>query len=271
MTIISDNLIHFLARSEKDNPEAQLEICKKIFERGLRTSTLIIRFPDGDYVYNQAVCLTDIPLRECDEHTSIYGKFGIGFKKSYIKNSGGNPARYFLDYFPSQFPGFVECRGSLCSNLSNQFKFFMELSDFHKKNPNSNLVDGTGSIIFDHLAIKKYLDSCLYAMSFDKEMGDLGPARDETKEIDLYYKEREWRLVPTKYAVDSGIVEIDNSDNSHYYKFKRSDVNMVVVPNEEMRKRLQEYFYNISIEDKRLLQYKENMLPIINYDDLHKW
>ena len=203
MSIISDNLIHFLARSNKDNPEAQLEVCKKIFEKGLRTSRIIIRFPDGDCVYNDAVCFTDIPLRECNEHTAIYGKFGIGFKKSYIKNSGGNPARYFLDYFPTIFDDYQESRGGLCANLSNQFKFCIKLNNFLKNNPDPDLFDKEGNMIFDRNFLKNFVDSILYALSFDKEMGDLGSARDETKEIDLFYKEREWRLVPTQAAKET--------------------------------------------------------------------
>ena len=74
------------------------------------------------------------------------------------------------------------------------------------------------------------------------------------------------------FPKDSGIVKQEDSENgSCHYQFERSDVNMVVVPNEEIRKKLQEYFYEISSSDRRMEQFKKNMLPIISYDDLHKW
>ncbi len=112
----------------------------------------------------------------------------------------------------------------------------------------------------------------LYTYSFDKEMGDLGPARDETKEIDLYYKEREWRLVPSSLDQLAGIVIQIQNDNSHYYKFYREDVNMVVVPNEDIRKKMLDYFLSIpNVQNDRLYKFKENLLPIIHYEDLQNW
>ena len=57
-----------------------------------------------------------------------------------------------------------------------------------------------------------------------------------------------------------------------YYKFKWNDVNMVVVPNEDIRIKLLNYFLNIPNDsEERLIQFKENPLPIIHYDDLQKW
>lgn len=47
-----------------------------------------IKFGESAVVYGQTVCFTDLPLTYCDEHTAIYGKFGIGFKKSFIKTTG---------------------------------------------------------------------------------------------------------------------------------------------------------------------------------------
>ncbi len=272
MSIISDNLIHFLARVDKDNPSKQFEVCKQIFEHGLRTSKVLVKFPDGAYVYNQAICFTDIPLKECNEHTAIYGKFGIGFKKSYVKNTGGNPARYYVDYVPGHMdtPVNYERRGFPYFNIWHQFKFFKLLNDQLNVDPDFALFDKDSKVLLNHQELREYLNSLLYTFSFDKEMGDLGPARDETKEIDLYYKEREWRLVPS--AVDLAMGIYDEKNNVAHYKFNRDDVNMVVVPNEEMRTLVLNHFLNLPDSgDERMNQFRKNPLPIIHYDDLQKW
>lgn len=97
-------------------------------------------------------------------------------------------------------------------------------------------------------------------------------ARDETKEIDLFYKEREWRLVPSSLDNDSGAVVLNQNDNLLYYTFEREHVNMFVVPNEGIRKELLDYFLSFDSQaDYRLMKFKENIPPIINYDDLQFW
>ncbi|MBY0474584.1 MAG: hypothetical protein K2Q13_05930 [Nitrosomonas sp.] len=275
MPIISDNLIHFLARSNKDNPNKQFEIFKQIFENGLRASKVANKFPDGSCVLNHAVCFTDIPLKECTEHTSIYGKFGIGFKKSFVKNAGGNPARYFVDYMPGEISTLSdvnESRGVFYTNLWAQFRFMKKLNDALLADSTLELFDQKSNKILTTQEISELVASMLYTYSFDKEMGDLGPARDETKEIDLYYKEREWRLVPSSLDQLAGIVIQIQNDNSHYYKFYREDVNMVVVPNEDIRKKMLDYFLSIpNVQNDRLYKFKENLLPIIHYEDLQNW
>ena len=272
MSAISDNLIHFLARQDKDSPGKQFEVFKLIIESGLRTGMVLIKFNDGGCVYNQTVCFTDIPLRECNEHTSIYGKFGIGFKKSFVKNSGGNPARYFVDYMPGQVAhsGGVEARGSLYMTLCHQHKLLIKLQDHIKSSNRSPLLNDQGEEVIGVGELNDFTASILYLMSFDKEVGDLGPARDETKEIDLFYKEREWRLVPSHLAQMAGLC--GQIDDYYFYKFKRSDVNMIVVPNDEIRSLVLDYFLSQkSSNDPRLKSFGDNPLPIINYDDLHRW
>lgn len=274
MSAISDNLIHFLARQQKDSPNKQFEIFKLIFQDGLRTGTVQVKYSDGASIFNHTICFTDIPLRDCNEHTSIYGKFGIGFKKSYIKNVGGNPARYFVDYLPGQTltDAEVESRGSLYYNLCMQNKIMLILSERIKMDPNFALFDSEGKIIVSPDDLKDYIESQIFSFSFDKEMGDLGPARDETKEIDLFYKEREWRLVPSKLASISGAAKNQHGTNCLFYSFRREDVNMVVVPNEELRSCVLDYFLNLrKSSDERLRQFGIDPLPIINYDDLHRW
>ncbi len=156
MPIISDNLIHFLARSNKDNPNKQFEIFKQIFENGLRASKVANKFPDGSCVLNHAVCFTDIPLKECNEHTSIYGKFGIGFKKSFVKNAGGNPARYFVDYIPGEISTLSdvnESRGVFYTNLWAQFRFIKKLNDALLADSTLELFDQKSNKILGYVTI----------------------------------------------------------------------------------------------------------------------
>lgn len=187
MSAISENLIHFLARNDKDSPNRQFDVFKLIIENGLRTGRVQIKFAEGASILNQIICFTDIPLRECNEHTSIYGRFGIGFKKSYVKNVGGNPARYFLDYMPGQTgtESVVESRGGLYYNLCEQYKFMDRLNNRLKTDPNFSLFDSEGNVAVTHEQLKNQIESLIFSFSFEKEMGDLGPARDETCEIDL--------------------------------------------------------------------------------------
>ena len=274
MSAISDNLIHFLARKDKDSPNRQFNIFKLIIENGLRTDRVQIKFVEGASILNQIICFTDIPLRECNKHTSIYGKFGVGFKKAYVKNAGGNPARYFLDYMPGQTgtESIVESRGGLYYNLCEQYKFMDWLNSRLKEDPNFSLFDHKGNVELTNEQLKTHIASLIFSFSFDKEMGDLGPARDETSEIDLYYKEREWRLVPSTMTEASGTAVLSPNNTYFYYKFHRTDVNMVVVPNEEMRTTVLDYFLSLrTSDDPRLQDFGANVLPVINYDDLQKW
>ena len=148
MVAITDNLIHFLGRQYKDSPMRQFEICKSIFVSGLRTGKYTIKFANAGSVHNQVVCFTDIPLKDCNEHTSIYGKFGIGFKKSYVKNMGGNPARYFVDYIPG-FSDLTrqESRGALYHNMCLLFNSINALNQSIHSDPNFTLYDGGGKVL----------------------------------------------------------------------------------------------------------------------------
>lgn len=239
------------------------------------------KYTQGGTIFNQVVCFTDIPLRECNEHTAIYGKFGIGFKKSFVKNSGGNPARYFVDYLPAEgrigikvegsdkLIGEIksESRGSLYRFICNHYDFLKKMNDEVIQN-NLSLHDQNGNMIFTKEELVKEWNQQITIMSFDKETGDLGPARDETKEIDLFYKEREWRLVPLASVVSISIPESNNA----YFSFEREDVNMIVVPNEEIREKVTEYFIGLRDEsNERLKRFGLNLLPVVNYDDLHRW
>lgn len=272
MPVISDNLMHFLGRVYKDSPSKQLDIFKSIITEGLKCSSIQVKFGNAGNVFNQVVCFTDIPLSFCDEHTAIYGKFGIGFKKSYLKRCGGNPVRYFVDYLPGESSDIklTENRGSLSLNISKHFKIIHDLKKYLDADTTFCLYDKNGNVLVKHMELQEWLSEQLVIFSYEKEMGDLGPARDETKEVDLYYKEREWRLVLTNLNLKSGIVEQKRSE--YYYKFGRNDINLIVTPNDEIRTDVLKYLLSFSEnKDPRLKEFAENPLTIISYDDLNKW
>ncbi len=274
MSAISDNLIHFLARADKESPVKQFEVFRSIMENGLRTGPIQIKFPDGASVFNQIICFTDIPLRECAQHTAVYGKFGIGFKKSYVKRVGGNPARYFLDFVPgkTQDNVSVEARGALFLHLWHLNQLMNKLNERLAIDPEFGLLDKQGEIMLKPEEVKGLVNVLLHVFSYDKEMGDLGPARDESREIDLYYKEREWRLVPSNLSEQAGHSKIDEATKRCTYQFQRADVNMIVVPNEASRLHVLQYLLGlVASPSERLKAFAVDPPPIINYDDLDRW
>ena len=274
MSAISDNLIHFLARSAKDSPAKQFEVFKSIITNGLRTGRIQIKFGDGGSIFNQVVCLTDIPLRDCDEHTAVYGKFGIGFKKSFVKARGGNPARYFVDYTPGHISsdGPMESRGLLSLQLNLLQKTVVNLKHRLATDASFALFDSDQKEVLSTVQLDDLQRSVIYMLSFEKEMGDLGPARDDTDAVDLYYKEREWRLVPSKAVVDSGLAAYNDDLKYFQYVFGPAAVNMIVVPNDEMRSQVLGFLLGLTDSpDPRLRDFALNPLPIISYDDLQRW
>lgn len=274
MSAISDNLIHFLARSVKENPNKQFEIFKSIIENGLRCSPETIRFDtDGTCFLNYIICFTDIPLNECNEHTSIYGQFGIGFKKSYVKRVGGNPVSYFVDHHPvvNNTDTKIAARGALLHNLKLCNIVFNKLYALTQKNPPSGLSDNSGNEILSSIELKHYCAEEILCSSFYKQMGDLGPARDETKEIDLYYKEREWRILPSELASLAGMYVEKPAKTFHFF-FERSDLNMIVVPNEQIRHEVIKYLLGLkTAATERLKLFGDNMPPVVIYDELQRW
>lgn len=165
MKAISDILIHFLGRSDKENPQKQFNIFKLIIENGLRCSPINTSFSSAGKVTNYAICFTDMPLNFCDEHTSVYGKFGIGFTKSFVKNVGGNPARYFVDYNTSwvQEDIEVEGRGLLYANLTCMFQMLLSLTDKIKEPSFDGFYDQNGQQLYSRDEIDDftaYLQQC---------------------------------------------------------------------------------------------------------------
>lgn len=242
-------------------------------ENGFRCSTELIRFNPNNWFKNGVVCFTDIPLKECNEHTSIYGKFGIGVKKSFVKRVGGNPVSYFVDFYPNfnNPDKNLAARGALLHNLSARNVIFDKINSFSISHPNAWLFDGNGNEIITLGEINDFIKMEIFISSFYKQMGDLGPARDDTSDIDLYYKEREWRIIPSVLSDAAKLSKID-ADNNVYIPFERGDINMIVVPNEQIRIAVTDHLLSLkNSSDSRLKEFGSDLLPVVNYDELHRW
>ncbi len=274
MDPISDNLIHFLGRSKMGSPREQFEIFKSIINNGLRTGKTRIEFPGTGLITNKIVCFTDLPLRYCDRHSAIYGKFGIGFKKSFVKNAGGNPAMYFVNATPSETndSSLIESRGAAALHFGQIQKFIVDLKNAKADSRTPKLVDENNEVLKSPEELDVLESSIIYALSFLKEIGDLGPARDESPDIDVFYHEREWRLVPSKLDLINNGVEFDPVAEIGHYKFKCSDLNMIIVPNDDLVNDVSEFLKSLKDnEDSRLMEFSHNMPPILSYDQLQKW
>lgn len=269
MKAISDNLIHFLGRQLKDTPLKQFEIFKSIIENGLKLSNIETVFGSTGMILNKVVCFTDIPLNFCDDHTAVYGKFGIGFKRSYIKSIGGNPVRYFVDHEVTLKPGdeVVETRGLLFSNLKTILNTALTITE-HIREGIDGYYDQNGNRLYTKQELESFQGELIQLLSFDKEIGDLGPARDDTNVSDPYYKEREWRIVPYG-ATEMSRKVILREEGGYYCLFKKNDIRVIIVPNKDIKQLVVKYFDGLkNNSDLKLREYSEDPPSILIYDDL---
>lgn len=273
MKIISDNLLHFIDRKNHSAPFEQFEIFKKILSSGLRFSKEKIIFPEG-VVWNDVVCFTDIPLNFCDEHTERYGKFGIGFKKAFVKNVGGNPALYYVDCKQDG-----SSRGMLQVNLSTMVKSILVMKEAAKL-PELGIVEVSGAkVALDEKFFSTAASEFTQIMSHFKNIGDLGPVRDDSprSDQDQFYYEREWRVVAYTRTIEAKKIYEESSHK--FLKFSRADLTVIVVPNRDIRKKLLEWLENSANFEGSAFKndtcnfedFKRDPIPILVYDELQSF
>jgi hypothetical protein len=107
MSIRSEILIHWTGKhlsSETDESKiisGYLELIKSIYSDGLRYS----RAEEDEVVLGAGgasstipkipmICYTELRLSNVQEHTSRYGKMGIGFRRDWLMRHGANPVFY---------------------------------------------------------------------------------------------------------------------------------------------------------------------------------
>ena len=90
---INNTLVHWTGR-EKDDDSA-FDVLKSIVNNQMLWLTPAPNFgstiPEKE---TMMICFTDIPLKFSKEHCSLFGKFGVGFKKENFINYGANPVQY---------------------------------------------------------------------------------------------------------------------------------------------------------------------------------
>src|ERR1700732_2220946 len=105
---VSDELIHFVARSERSDEGKQFKLLLSILlSRQLKTSyrgefgvsgTVMAddlkELTRNEAVREAAVCFCDIPSDHLQIQMDKYGKFGIAFTKAYLLTRGASPVFY---------------------------------------------------------------------------------------------------------------------------------------------------------------------------------
>lgn len=171
-----------------------------------------------------AICFTDLPLQLSENHVSVYGAFGLGFSKEFVRNHGGNPVFYVDNY-----------------------RVFYE-------HGNSNIFRGpiyelTQRLINECLKDKDHHGEMIQLLANCKEIGDLGPASDYTNRNDSYYKEQEWRILRC-HEMEKYKEWFLQEGNQAFIKVKPEDLRIIVTPNEEIRQKVVDYFVTKDIVAK---------------------
>lgn len=116
------------------------------------------------------VCFCDIPLSRIEDHTTTYGKYGLGMTKEWAIKKGLNPILY------------ISQRSPLCTHIQNIYDKFHSLDD-----------EAEGFFELLGLDLTKL-------MSFTKPLQGFMASRTFLGEKD-FFQENEWRYVPSTRAV----------------------------------------------------------------------
>ncbi len=263
MNAISETLFHFVDRSHKLEPEHQFEVFMNIMKNGLKFSDIVVNHLDTRFS-NKGICFTDIPLYLSDEHTEAYGKFGIGFSREFVKNRGGNPVFYFVNWYDIRNnTNTYALRGILSDILRTVAKFCLAISNLETEQGVIVLRKKDGKeVVYNDPLLANHLRQIF---SMFKEIGDWGPASDYTKRKDAYYLEREWRIISYSRHDESSISTKIGDDV--FLKINQQDIRIITVPNEDIRKRVMDYFIKQKNTNPDNLD-KQYIPTIIVYDEL---
>lgn len=197
----SDNLFHFTK---------SIDVLKLILKNGIYPRYCFEDVEWFDFKKHKQIafpmcCFCDIPLSRIQEHTSFYGKYGLGFTKEWGITNGLNPVVY------SPYMGVAQ-------NLMKHL-FYLKIPD---------------PIVGEELLSQSYkLFSLLKPLK-----GKMNSSEGEVEKD--FHQENEWRYVP---PVDSMIVNDSISDdnviptaNAEAEKFKLefipSDIRYIFVEND---------------------------------------
>jgi hypothetical protein len=109
MAYISPWLTHFVCRQQATDYAAQCDLLVRILREGrlgqwgqqgsvfFDPGTMIISGGSlcrDEFISFRPVCFCDIPEESLERHTSLYGRFGLAFKKDFLVAKGANPVFY---------------------------------------------------------------------------------------------------------------------------------------------------------------------------------
>lgn len=225
---------------------------KAILPRYYEESIEYLEIKERKKITFPMVCFCDINFSRLEEHVYYYGKFGIGFSKSWAISKGVQPIHYINrnSYIKKEF----------------SYLFSKALSD---------------EINEDNLS--EYNNYLLgYLLYIKPIMGEM--RRDGKYDGRNFTDEKEWRFVPQikekhklPLIVPPEYTGIDKAYNSFsegitqkedlWLKFGMNDIEYLMVENEEYRQELIEFILqNNNIEDKYILISKILVYDIMNKD-----
>lgn len=167
----SEILWHFCGKNKNGRESFQtlLRILGSFLRLGESEKFIPLRSKEAASFFDfQAVCLTDMPLKDLPIHSNVYGKFAIGFHKKRAVLNGFMPIAY-ANQHSRAFTRFLSLRKKMEEDFLRDPARRKEFEDFWKL---------IGSM-FKH--------------------GDLLARADENEFLDPrrrnYYYEREWRSI----------------------------------------------------------------------------
>ena len=183
-------------------------------------------------------CFCDISIPRIEEHTKIYGRYGIAFYKDWCISRKIQPIHY------------------INPDSGIQHDFLNAFSQAERYSGNDEVVDVIQSYLLSHLMYMKPL---------------YGESHFSNKVGQNFHDEREWRYVPTISEIDTelppllyGKLNNNTSRDSHnlgltkckaaWLSFNWSDIKYILVPNEKAKKSLVSHiissFVSAEIDEK---------------------
>lgn len=213
---------------------------KALFLRYCREKISYLDLRVGDQVLHEVAypekCFCDIPIHDVSTHTTTYGKFGIGLKKSWGIVNGIQPIQY------------VNPKSNLIRDFQEAFRYAQKVSNDDK----------------DNQTISNYLVSyMLYIKPITGENTNRVSGKNEEKYLT---DECEWRYVPDLSEKEMDAILFGNDIN------KKEDDNIPIIEKYNTAlERLEDTWLRFEYSDIKYItvqNYNERDLLISIIDDM---
>jgi hypothetical protein len=187
---------------------SKLDNIKLMLKYGLRHSMNQEKIPyQNSEQHNFIVCFCDILPEQSDYHKSVYGNYGLSFKKNWGIQNGISPVRYVHE--------------KSTGTTSNYVKIKNDLREARKTLADGNQIDYFLALLLHSTAREKGL---LTKNTIDEEIGNM-PLVNHIKNIDSRYAEKlkkygakdlmeifnEW-VVPILHLLEKSVDELEKRD-----------------------------------------------------------